>query len=75
VEVKTRDAKISSLRGNDIEGDVRVCSGPWRIEEGWWSGDPAAREYWDVETTGGRIYRVYQNPVAEEWFVDGRFAW
>jgi protein ImuB len=75
VEVKTRDAKISSLRGDDIEGEVRVCSGPWRIEEGWWRGDPAAREYWDVETTGGRIYRVYQNASAEAWYVDARFAW
>jgi protein ImuB len=75
VEVITRDAKISSLRGDDIEGDVRVCSGPWRIEEGWWRGSPTAREYWDVETTGGRIYRVYQNEAAEEWYVDARFAW
>ena len=75
VEVITRDAKISELRGADIEGDVRVCSGPWRIEEGWWSGSPTAREDWDVETSGGRLYRVYQSANSEEWFVDGRFAW
>jgi protein ImuB len=75
VEVTTRDAKISALRGTDIEGDVKVCSGPWRIEEGWWRAAPDAREYWDVETSGGRLYRVYQSTTSEEWFVDGRFGW
>jgi len=75
VEVTTRDGKIASLRGEDIEGDVRVASGPWRIEEGWWRPSPAAREYWDVETSGGRLYRVYQSAVAEEWFMEGRFGW
>ena len=75
VEVTTRDARISSLRGADIEGDVQVCSGPWRIEEGWWRAAPAAREYWDVETSGGHLYRVYQSATSEEWFVDGRFGW
>ena len=75
VEVITRDGKIESLRGEDIEGDVRVASGPWRIEEGWWRSTPAAREYWDVETSGGRLYRVYQSAVAEEWYLEGRFGW
>jgi hypothetical protein len=53
---------------------VRVCSGPWRVEEGWWRDLPSHREYWDVELWGGGIYRLYQGASAEDWFVDARFG-
>src|SRR6266542_3014626 len=73
VEVITRDAggetRIESIRGEgDIHGSVRVASGPWKIEEGWWSAAPEAREYWDVELERGSIYRVFHGTDA--WFVD-----
>jgi len=74
VEVITEGDKIASLRGENIEGTVRVCSGPWRIEEGWWRDAPAQREYWDVELWGGGIYRVYQAAANNDWFVDARFG-
>jgi protein ImuB len=56
----------------DISGTVRICSGPWRIEEGWWSNRPEVREYWDVELERGGIYRLFRG-VTEEWFVDARY--
>jgi len=70
VEVVMRDASISSVRGDGIEGSVILSSGPWRIEEGWWRGTPEFREYWDVELDRGGIYRVYENG---DWFVDARY--
>src|SRR6266851_5067435 len=45
VEVIADGDKIASLRGENIEGTVRVCSGPWRMEEGWWRDAPSQREY------------------------------
>ncbi|MDQ6800399.1 MAG: DNA polymerase Y family protein [Acidobacteriota bacterium] len=74
VEVTTCGDRIASLRGENIEGTVRVCSGPWRIEEGWWRDAPSQREYWDVELWGGGIYRLYQGASAGGWFVDARFG-
>ncbi len=74
VEVTNEGDKIASLRGENIEGTVRVCSGPWRIEEGWWRDAPSQREYWDVELWGGGIYRLYQGASAGDWFVDARFG-
>lgn len=76
VEVTTRQAEgktqIESIRGEgDLSGPVRMSSGPWRVESGWWSDAPAAREYWDVELERGGIYRVYQ--AATDWFVDARY--
>jgi protein ImuB len=56
----------------EISGTVRICSGPWRIEEGWWSNRPDVREYWDVELERGGVYRLFRG-VAEEWFVDARY--
>lgn len=74
VEVITERGTIASVRGENIDGPVRVCSGPWRIEEGWWRDAPAEREYWDVELWGGGIYRMYQNAASKQWFVDARFG-
>jgi hypothetical protein len=55
----------------EIRGRVRVAAGPWRLEEGWWTGEPADRDYWDVELEGGGLYRLYRDRVAGEWFADG----
>ncbi len=56
----------------EIAGTVRICSGPWRVEEGWWSDRPDVREYWDVELERGGVYRLFRG-MAEDWFVDARY--
>lgn len=78
VEVITREVsgelQITSINGEgDVSGAVRMSSGPWRVEEGWWQDAPAAREYWDVELERGGIYRVYQAEPSRDWFVDARY--
>ncbi|HUP45372.1 MAG TPA: DNA polymerase Y family protein [Thermoanaerobaculia bacterium] len=78
VEVITRQAggetHIAAINGEgDVSGSVRVSSGPWRIEHGWWTEAPAAREYWDVELERGGVYRVYQASASADWFVDARY--
>ncbi len=54
-----------------IDGAVRVASGPWSLEEGWWNEQPVEREYWDVELSDGGIYRIYHDRPSEDWFADG----
>ncbi len=68
------DARPRVEAGGKIEiaGTVRICSGPWRVEEGWWSDRPDIREYWDVELERGGVYRVFRGGVSE-WFVDARY--
>lgn len=78
VEVITRQAEgetqIASINGEgDLSGPVRMSSGPWRVEEGWWNDAPAAREYWDVELERGGVYRLYQAAPTTDWFVDARY--
>ena len=51
---------------------VRVASGPWTLEDGWWSDSPAARDYWDVELMGG-TYRVFREREGGGWYVDASY--
>ena len=54
-----------------IEGDVRVASGPWRLEDRWWSEEGGDRDYWDVELSDGGLYRVFCDRKDGGWFADG----
>ena len=54
-----------------IEGTVRIASGPWSLEEDWWTENPVDRDYWDVELSEGSIYRIYCDRRSQEWFADG----
>lgn len=54
-----------------IQGSVKVASGPWALEEGWWQAEPTVRDYWDVELQNGGLYRLYRDRVEGRWFVDG----
>jgi len=57
-----------------IEGAVKVASGPWGLEDGWWTesaADRADRDYWDVELATGGLYRLYRDRTTGDWFADG----
>jgi hypothetical protein len=56
-----------------IQGLVRVAAGPWSLEEGWWSAEPVERDYWDVELSGGGLYRIFRARTTGEWFADGMY--
>ncbi len=56
-----------------IQGLVRVAAGPWTLEDGWWSEQPVERDYWDVELSGGGLYRVYRDRTTGEWYADGMY--
>jgi protein ImuB len=56
-----------------IQGLVRVAAGPWSLEDGWWSAEPVGRDYWDVELSGGGLYRIYRDRTTGDWFADGMY--
>jgi hypothetical protein len=55
----------------DLSGSIRVASGPWSLEESWWSTEPADRDYWDIELSDGALYRIYRDRKTNSWFADG----
>ncbi len=56
-----------------IQGLVRVAAGPWSLEEGWWRAEPVERDYWDVELSGGGLYRIYRDRRSGDWYADGMY--
>ena len=54
-----------------VSGRVRVASGPWRLEESWWSEEALSRDYWDVELFDGGVYRIFRDLQKDRWFADG----
>jgi hypothetical protein len=56
-----------------VQGLVRVAAGPWTLEDGWWNNQPVERDYWDVELSGGGLYRVYRDRKTGDWFADGMY--
>jgi protein ImuB len=54
-----------------LRGRVRVASGPWGLEDEWWSESPAERDYWDVELTAGPLVRIYRERTSGDWYADG----
>jgi hypothetical protein len=61
----------SSARRPRIQGRVKVASGPWTMEEEWWSEKPVERDYWDVELVGGGIFRIFHQRTTGAWYADG----
>ena len=72
LEVRTTTAEAAAKRPR-LDGRVRVAAGPWTLEEGWWSETPVERDYWDVELTGGGVYRLYRDRASGDWYADGMY--
>jgi hypothetical protein len=56
-----------------VQGLVRVAAGPWSLEDGWWNERPTERDYWDIELSGGRLYRIFRDRQTGDWFADGMY--
>jgi protein ImuB len=68
VRTLASEATTKQLR---LQGNVKVASGPWNLEEEWWTQDPIERDYWDIELSDGGIYRIYRERTSGDWFADG----
>lgn len=68
VHTVLQDGEKKTMR---IDGTVRIASGPWELEETWWSESPVERDYWDVELESGGLYRIYRERRTGQWFADG----
>jgi len=56
--------------------DLRVLSGPERIESGWWDGGDVRRDYYVVQTSQGQRAWAFQ-PAGDNggaWMLHGWFA-
>ncbi|MEA2604747.1 MAG: protein ImuB [Acidobacteriota bacterium] len=70
LEIRTPASAAAEKRPR-VEGEVKVASGPWGLEEDWWAEDPTGRDYWDVEIAGRGLYRIYRERATGAWYADG----
>lgn len=55
---------------------VLAASGPWSSSGNWWNASAWIRQEWDValKTPAGLgFYRIYQDRIRQQWFVEGVF--
>lgn len=65
------------FRWRRMDMQVARTEGPERIAPEWWLDDPlwrsGLRDYWRVETTGGRRLWMFHTPQDPAWHVQGEF--
>ncbi len=67
----THNSQLTTSPPLFISGSIKVASGPWSLEDSWWSQTPADRDYWDIELSDGALYRIYRDRSTDAWYADG----
>lgn len=52
---------------------VTACAGPWHASGEWWTPTAWSRQEWDVELSGGGLFRVYLDRMMGRWFLEGSY--
>ena len=73
LEIFHNRGRLDYVRGPGLGGRVVHLAGPWRLRGEWWTADPYAREYYDVELSDGGVYRIYHDVRRERWVADGAY--
>jgi protein ImuB len=73
LEVFENAGRPDYVRGRGFGGRVVHLAGPWRFRGEWWTTDPYAREYYDIELSDGGVYRIYHDFLMRRWLADGAY--
>ena len=53
---------------------LELCSGPERIESGWWDESDVGRDYYTAKNGAGQRLWVFRDHRTRSWFVHGLFG-
>jgi len=67
--VFTMNRRPASLIIEDFSAPLGECSGPWITSGEWWDRQAWERAEWEVESSDGRLYRLFQQ--GDAWYIDG----
>jgi len=48
--------------------EVETVREEWVVEEGWWTGRPLRRRYFELVLTDGRDVVVFKDMLSRRWF-------
>jgi len=77
--VTLREAKpvrLRCLEREDVAGEIVWTAGPWRSSGDWSEQEGWSREEWDIAVpaeTGLVLYRLVQDKLSGNWFVEGTY--
>jgi protein ImuB len=69
-EVDEENDQPAHVRSRIVDGRVRRCAGPWRVNGDWWLEDGWDFAEWDVELSKG-LYRLSCVLHSQRWRVVG----
>lgn len=55
-------------------GLLELCSGPERIESGWWDEQDIARDYYTAKNGAGQKLWIFRDQRTRRWFLHGLFG-
>jgi protein ImuB len=72
IDVRVRNGEPAAV-GLDAKPPRAVveCSGPWRVEIGWFSDAYVVRDEYDVLLDDGELYRIYRQGT--QWYLRGNY--
>lgn len=72
IDVRVRNGEPAAV-GLDGKAPRAVveCSGPWRVEIGWFSDTYVVRDEYDVLLEDGELYRIYRQGA--QWYLRGNY--
>ncbi|HVY67175.1 MAG TPA: DNA polymerase Y family protein [Gammaproteobacteria bacterium] len=66
---------LSSTAARDhYQGSIEICSGPERIESGWWDEQDIARDYYIAISSHGQRLWVFRDRRSRVWHLHGLFG-
>jgi protein ImuB len=77
--VTVREAKPVRMhcpKREEISGEIVWTAGPWRSSGDWSEQEGWSREEWDIAvsvSSGLALYRLVQDKLTENWFVEGTY--
>jgi hypothetical protein len=71
VTVRNGAPAAVSVRNARPPRAVLECSGPWRVEVGWFSDTCVVRDEYDVLLEDGELFRIYRQ--GSQWYLRGSY--
>lgn len=66
---------LTSPHAGDRAGEgLELCSGPERIESGWWDGQQVGRDYYTARNSQGQTLWVFRDRRTASWYLHGLFG-
>ena len=64
----------SAAARTHYQAPLRLCSGPERVESGWWDGKDVDRDYYIAQAGQGQRLWVFRNRRDGTWYLHGLFG-